>query len=83
LEATQLLLEHGADANAQKEDRWAALHLAAGNGHLQVVELLVKYGGDPRAQNGEGETPLQVALRENHPEVGRLLSACTDADVKM
>jgi ankyrin repeat protein len=83
LEATLLLLEHGADANAQKEDRWAALHVAAGNGHLEVVELLLKYGGDPRAQNGEGETPLQVALRENHPEVARLLSACTDADVKM
>ena len=36
LEVTLLLLKHGADANVQKGDRSAVLHVAAG----EVVELL-------------------------------------------
>ena len=37
LEVTLLLLKHGADANVQKGDRSAVLHVAAG----EVVELLL------------------------------------------
>lgn len=69
--------------NAWKEDRWAALHVATGNGDLEVVRPLLKDGGDPCARNEEGETPLLVALKGNHPDVARLPSVCTDVDTEM
>ena len=38
-----------------------ALHLAAWNGHADVVELLLRFGADRTAINSEGETALKCA----------------------
>ncbi len=61
LEAIQLLLDHGADVNAQKKGRLTALHLAAFNEHVQVVEVLLKRGADPHGLTDYGRTPFQLA----------------------
>jgi ankyrin repeat protein len=42
----QLLLEKRADVAAKGEDRWKALHLAAGSGHKAVAQLLLEKGAD-------------------------------------
>jgi ankyrin repeat protein len=79
LEVIQLLLNHGADVNAQKEDRWTALHLAAFNGHVQVVEVLLKRGADPHARTRKGETSFQLAssLGLDRTQIMLLLSGHT------
>ena len=79
LEVIQLLLDHGADVNAQKEDRWTALHLGVLFGHVQVVEVLLKRGADPHARTKKGETPFQLASSSsrNHTQIMRLLSERT------
>ncbi len=48
LEATKLLLNAGADVDAQDalKNGWTALALAAKNGHKDVVELLLEAGAD-------------------------------------
>ena len=40
----QHLVESGVDVNWRREDGYAALHLAAGGGHMQVVKLLAEVG---------------------------------------
>ena len=61
-----LLLEHGADANAQAEGGWTPLHLALLLGtarpNLAVADLLLAQGVDPAAATDlVGWTPLHLA----------------------
>jgi ankyrin repeat protein len=68
--------------NAQEEDSWTALHIAACSGHHRVVGVLLERGADPHARNNKDKTPFQEAL-DNHSEycdttqVRRLLSERT------
>ena len=58
-EVCQLLLEQGADVNAQtKSGKVSSLHRAAYSGHMSVVNLLIKYGADPRLCDSDGQIPL-------------------------
>lgn len=44
--AAKLLLEHGADTGAARNDGVMALTAAATGGHVAVAELLLMYGGN-------------------------------------
>ena len=58
-EVCQLLLEQGADFNAQKRSGKVSLvHRAAYSGHMSVVNLFIKYGADPRLCDSDGQIPL-------------------------
>ena len=58
-EVCQLLLEQGADVNAQtKSGKVSSLHRAAYSGHMSVVNLLIKYGADLRLCDSDGQIPL-------------------------
>jgi hypothetical protein len=70
----QLLLENGAEVDAQAPDSdCTALHYAAGLGHVELCELLVRYGADPDAQTARLETPLHLAVSRGHSGVVALL----------
>jgi ankyrin repeat protein len=60
-EATQLLVEAGADVKAVSSSGLTALHLAAGAGDIRKVRVLVERGGDIHARSQMGRTPLLVA----------------------
>ena len=49
------------------------LHLAAREGHADVVDFLLKYGADVNAQNADGQTPVQCAVEGGYEEVASLL----------
>lgn len=64
------MLLKGVDLEMEDYDRRTALHLAAAEGHLDVVEFLVKVGRvrvDPKDR--WNRTPLQDAKTENHHHV--------------
>jgi len=68
-----LLLENGADVDA--EDQWGAqpLHRAAQRGSSDFCNLLLSFGAQIDALDGHGQQPLHYAAREGHDEVATLL----------
>lgn len=68
LEEVRLLLTiANIDLNEGDYDRRTALHLAAGEGHAEIVELLCKAGSDPNAPDRWGGRPLDDAKSGKHP----------------
>jgi ankyrin repeat protein len=71
--AFRLLLEHGADINAQNQAGRTPLHRASFNGAVEVVRLLLEHGADVEVKDKYGKTALQLAAREGRDEVVKLL----------
>jgi ankyrin repeat protein len=68
-----LLIERGADVNAQGGRYGNALQAASANGHTEVATLLIERGADVNAQDGEYGSAIQAALANGHTEVATLL----------
>ena len=59
--AVRVLLEAGADPNAEQTSGWRPLHSAAQHGNLEIVRLLLQHGADPDLRTGGGRAPADVA----------------------
>ena len=69
----RLLINKGADINAQ-DSRWGtALQVASETGHEQIVKLLINKGADVNAQGSPWGTALQAASERGHDQIVRLL----------
>jgi ankyrin repeat protein len=73
VEVAQLLLELGADAEAQDHDRSTPLLLASKDGLAEVTRVLLGHGADIEARDHEHRTPLLLASGLGHVEVSRVL----------
>jgi uncharacterized protein len=62
----RLLLDRGADANAQQAGGFTPLHGAAANGDRAMAELLVDRGADPCMRNDDGCTASDLARARGH-----------------
>ncbi|XP_014663624.1 PREDICTED: putative IQ motif and ankyrin repeat domain-containing protein, partial [Priapulus caudatus] len=60
----RLLIDKGANLNAQGAFARTPLYRAAFSGHLDVCEVLLLHGSDPRMYASDGSTPEQVASTE-------------------
>jgi ankyrin repeat protein len=69
-----VLLEKGADVNAQNGYGYSALIMAAAKGHLDQVKSLLAKGADVNLKNDKGRTALDEAERNNYFEIARILS---------
>jgi hypothetical protein len=69
IEPVKMLLEEGADVNAQAGHFGTALQAAAFGGHDQVVQRLLEEGADVNAQAGHFGTALQAAADGGHDQV--------------
>ncbi|KAI0569585.1 ankyrin repeat domain-containing protein [Pyrenophora tritici-repentis] len=69
----KLLLDKGADVNAQGGSYGNALQAASEGGHEAVVKLLLDNGADVNAQGGYYSNALYAASSRGHEAVGKLL----------
>jgi ankyrin repeat protein len=64
-----LLIEHGADVNAQDGHFGNALQAASYTEHIDIVQLLIDHGADANAQSGKYGSALQAASFEGHIDI--------------
>ncbi|SLM37284.1 ankyrin repeat domain containing protein [Lasallia pustulata] len=64
-----MLLDKGADVNAQGKEYGNALQAASERGHDQVVRMLLDKGANVNAQGGEYGNALQAASSRGHDQV--------------
>lgn len=69
----QILLEKGADVNAEGRECGTALQAASEGGHEKVVQILCEKGADVNAQGGFYSNALQAASGWGHEKVVQML----------
>jgi ankyrin repeat protein len=62
-EIIQLLLDKGADVNAQGGEYGNALQAASWGGHQEAVRLLLDNGADVNAQGGKSRLPRWEGIK--------------------
>lgn len=75
-EVKLLLSDNTVHINEGDYDMRRALHLAAGNGHDDVVQLLCDVGADTNVEDRWGNHPLDDAMAGHHTECIRILKSC-------
>lgn len=76
-EVVSLLIERGADVNAQNNNtHWGGtpLHAAAHANNTEIVHLLIAHGADVNARSVNDRTPIDETLFHNAKASGRVLS---------
>jgi ankyrin repeat protein len=73
LELVELLLNCGANINAQNHACITALMQAAGNNHIEVVRLLLNRGADVNLASYTGRTALSMAILNGNTKMVCLL----------
>src|SRR5690606_4086990 len=72
-EIVRLLLDRGANINAQGDQYGTILHTAVRYGNIEVVRLLLDRGADINVQGGQSGTVLQSAIDKKEIKVIELL----------
>jgi uncharacterized protein len=77
-EIAGVLLEAGCDPNAFGRGQ-SPLHIAAGQGYVEVAALLLDHGANvnatARSRKGAGPTPLAVAVQKKQTKMAELLAS--------
>ncbi|CAM9682445.1 unnamed protein product [Scytosiphon promiscuus] len=68
-----VLLDAGCNPDESRPDGTAALHVAAGEGHSEVLSDLLQHGAQVDALDALGMTPLMYAINKDHGDATGLL----------
>lgn len=69
----KVLVEHGADINAQAANGMTALMIAATNNSAPMIGLLMDAGADPAIKNAQGQTAEDVANLNGNQEAAQAI----------
>lgn len=72
-DVVKLLLKHHASVNAQSQNGFTPLYMAAQENHDSVVKLLLASGANQSLATEDGFTPLAVAMQQGHDKVVAVL----------
>lgn len=85
-EAVQALLDGGAQASAQGDERrprGTPLMLAVTNGHAAIAQNLIAHGAEPNVMLNSGLTALRIAVIQGHkPVVSALLASGANPELR-
>ena len=73
IEATEFMIRHGADVNAETNDGRSPLIEASSRGYLSIIKKLIKHGARIDHKDKDGKTSLIVSIRNYHPKVFQYL----------
>ncbi len=73
LDFMKLLLEVGADVDAEGEDKHTALHTAAWKGNHGMACLLLYYRASGSKKNKDGNTAQQTAILWDNPKTAQTI----------
>jgi uncharacterized protein len=83
LEAAEVLIQQGADANAVSPSRIAVINSAAASRNAEVLKLVLQAGANPNLQQQGGYTALHEAAMHNSVERAQaLLDAGADRAIR-
>lgn len=74
-ETIEILLMHGADANAPQAGGFTAIFSAAAANRRDLAELLLHHGANPQIKNDQGKTPATFARERGHAEIAAWLES--------
>ncbi|XP_021373443.1 uncharacterized protein LOC110463285 isoform X2 [Mizuhopecten yessoensis] len=75
-EMVKLLLENGANVNAQDNEGSTSMMVGCEHGYTEIVKLLMSQPDyDPALADNDGSTPLSIAMEAGHKDIGVLLYA--------
>ena len=73
--AVDLLLDLGANINAEDKEGNNCLHYAVNSNNPNLLKKLIIRGADKTKKNLKGETPLDLAIQNNYQKIVNILSA--------
>ena len=79
-EIIEMLLAHGADANASQVGGYTALFSAAAANRRDLAELLLICGAKPHLKNDLGKTAAEYARERGHTEIAAWLETLPNGD---
>ena len=74
-----LLLNHGANANAENQNKQNGLHLSCSIGSYEITELLLRHGCNYKYLDKTNMNPLDYACVNGNVEIVKLLLQLEDA----
>ncbi|CAG5098084.1 Oidioi.mRNA.OKI2018_I69.XSR.g15365.t1.cds [Oikopleura dioica] len=73
IEVAEILIEYGADVNAEDRGGLIPLHNAASYGHVEIAQVLLKHGSHVNANDRWQFTPLHEAAQKGRTQLCALL----------
>jgi ankyrin repeat protein len=73
LSAAKILVEFGSNLESRTSFNRTPLHLAAAQGHLELVQYLLSCKADLTARTPDGDTPCALARKYSYADVQRVL----------
>jgi hypothetical protein len=81
LDICRLLIDKGADIEAEDREGWTPLHLVARRGHIEIARLLCDRGADIEALDKSEWRPLHWAAKYGHISIVKELIEVRNADI--